>query len=75
MYVYSKIMLYKNEQILVHDGDLNMVFEAALKKSKKLVLSMAIASAAFASTSAPKTTFRSFIRFVYRFKHTFSSQN
>lgn len=56
MYVYSKIMLYKNEQILVHDGDLNMVFEAALKKSKKLVLSMVIAGAAFASTSAAKTT-------------------
>lgn len=58
MYVYSKIMLYKNEQILVHDGDLNMGLEAALKKSKKLVLSMAIAGAAFASTSAPapKTT-------------------
>lgn len=56
MYVYSKIMLYKNEQILVYDGDLNKGFEAALKKSKKLVLSMAIAGAAFASTSAPKTT-------------------
>ena len=56
MYVYSKIMLYKNEQILVHDGDLNMGLEAALKRSKKLVLSMAIAGAAFASTSAPKTT-------------------
>lgn len=54
MYVYSKIMLYKNEQILVYDGDLNKGFEAALKKSKKLVLSMAIAGAAFASTSAPK---------------------
>lgn len=56
MYVYSKIMLYKNEQILVYDGDLNKGFEAALKKSKKLVLSMAIAGAAFASTSAPKMT-------------------
>lgn len=56
MYVYSKIMLYKNEQILVYDGDLNMGFEAALKKSKKLVLSMVIAGAAFASTSAAKTT-------------------
>ena len=56
MYVYSKIMLYKNEQILVYDGDLNKGFEAALKKSKKLVLSMAIAGAAFASTTAPKTT-------------------
>lgn len=56
MYVYSKIMLYKNEQIWVYDGDLNKGFEAALKKSKKLVLSMAIAGAAFASTSAPKTT-------------------
>ena len=56
MYVYSKIMLYKNEQILVYDGDLNKGFEAALKKSKKLVFSMAIAGAAFASTSAPKTT-------------------
>ena len=56
MYVYSKIMLYKNEQILVYDGDLNKGFEAALKKIKKLVLSMAIAGAAFASTSAPKTT-------------------
>ena len=56
MYVYSKIMLYKNEQILVYDGDLNKGFEAALKKSKKLVLSMAIAGAAVASTSAPKTT-------------------
>ena len=56
MYVYSKIMLYKNEQILVYDGDLNKGFEAALKKSKKLVLSLAIAGAAFASTSAPKTT-------------------
>lgn len=56
MYVYSKIMLYKDEQILVYDGDLNKGFEAALKKSKKLVLSMAIAGAAFASTSAPKTT-------------------
>lgn len=56
MYVYSKIMLYKNEQILVYEGDLNKGFEAALKKSKKLVLSMAIAGAAFASTSAPKTT-------------------
>ena len=56
MYVYSKIMLYKNEQILVYDGNLNKGFEAALKKSKKLVLSMAIAGAAFASTSAPKTT-------------------
>lgn len=33
-----------------------MGFEAALKKSKKLVLSMAIAGAAFASASAPKTT-------------------
>ena len=64
MYIYSKITLYKNEQILVHDGDLNMGFEAALKKSKKLVLSMAIAGAAFASTPTPKTTFRSFIRFV-----------
>ena len=64
MYVYSKIMLYKNEQILVYDGDLNKGFEAALKKSKKLVLSMAIAGAAFASTSAPKTTIWSFIRFV-----------
>lgn len=56
MYVYLKIMLYKNEQILVYDGDLNMGFEAALKKSKKLVLSMAIAGAAFASASSPKTT-------------------
>ena len=54
MYVYSKIMLYKNEQILVHDGDLNMGLEAALKKSKKLGLSMAIAGLDLRQRQRPK---------------------